>query len=63
MFLILKKLLSIVFKVQSFVLPWVTDDQMGQSYFIDYKKIPFVIFSYAFNYNVFIHFLPYRKRD
>ena len=28
---------------------WVTDDPMGQGYFIDYTKISFVIFSYAFN--------------
>ena len=51
------KLLSIVFK-HRLVFAWVIDDPMGQSYFIDYRKISFVIFSYAFNQNSFIHLLP-----
>ena len=35
MFLIHKKMLSIVFPAYNFALAWVTDDPMGQGYFTD----------------------------
>ena len=33
-----EKLLRIVFNAHTFVLTWVTDDSVGQGYFIDFTK-------------------------
>ena len=55
------KLYSIVFNVRTFVLAWVSDESMCQGQHLDYTKISFVFFSYAFDQNGFIDFLPQKK--